>query len=750
VGATDRSPPPRRQETRGESTINARTRAVVQTTTYVILGTLLLRACWGRPAIRALLLGLGTGSLIAAIGIGVVLTYRGSGVVNFANGAVAIFIAYLFNGIRTKGRIYLPPLPNPFALIEGLVHRVDSSSTLKLPHWPTSISLGGKPSFTVAVLVALGLSVVLGLIFHFLIFRPLRYAPPLAKVVASVGLLIVLQSIITLRFGGTVIPVAPILKATPRRVLGVVIPQNQLVLAGIVVLLAGLLWVLFKFTRFGLATRAAAENEKGAVVLGFSPDFLAGVNWVLSTVIAGGIGILASPITALDNYSVPLLIVPALGAALLANFTSFGITCAAGIGMGMVESLVLFYSTKSWFPKNLPAVGVQQAIPFLVIIVAMFVRGQSLPTRGAIGRGRLPFAPFPRRVPAMASLGVVACLLGLFLLAFDWRQAIINTLVGSLVMLSLVVLTGFVGQISLAQMAIAGTAGFALSKFFGDWPFPLGPIAAALVATGFGLLIAIPALRVRGVNLAVVTLAAAVTIEQLVFNNKSLAGETGALAVKPPTILGQRVGPNNTDLAVFGIHGHDNFPPNVWFGVFCLVFTLVFAILVANVRRSATGRRFLSVRSNERAAASSGVGVSGTKLLAFALSAFVAGIGGVLSGYRFGSVTPTYFGSIASLTFLAFAYLGGISSVSGAIAAGFLVPNGITFTLLNKVFHISPNYTPLLGGIGLITTAILNPEGIAGGLRLTGQQIKGLVNERRSKARVGSPPAAPTAAGAGG
>ena len=106
----------------------------------------------------------------------------------------------------------------------------------------------------------------------------------------------------------------------------------------------------------------------------------------------------------------------------------------------------------------------------------MFARGKSLPERGTIGGGRLPFAPTPRHVPTLAVLGVAVALLGLFRLGFDWRQAIINTLVFAVIALSLVVLTGFVGQISLAQGAIAGTAGFALSKYFSDWPFPLGPL----------------------------------------------------------------------------------------------------------------------------------------------------------------------------------------------------------------------------------------------------------------------------------
>ena len=144
-----------------------------------------------------------------------------------------------------------------------------------------------------------------------------------------------------------------------------------------------LLYALFRFTRFGLATRAAAENEKGAIVLGFSPDFLAGANWVLATVIVGVFGIIVSPITTLDPISVPLLIVPALGAALLGGFTSFGVTVAAGLGIGMLQVLTVYYSAKNWFPvESLPAAGVAKSLPFIVIVIAMFARGKSLPERG--------------------------------------------------------------------------------------------------------------------------------------------------------------------------------------------------------------------------------------------------------------------------------------------------------------------------------------------------------------------------------
>jgi branched-chain amino acid transport system permease protein len=122
----------------------------------------------------------------------------------------------------------------------------------------------------------------------------------------------------------------------------------------------------------------------------------------------------------------------------------------------------------------------------------------------------------------------------------------------------------------------------------------------------------------------------------------------------------------------------------------------------------------LAVRANERAAAAAGISVKQTKVVAFALSAFVAGIGGALSGYRFGSVTPEYFGIFQSLAFLAFAYMGGISSVTGAVVGGLLVTNGMAFTVLDRWLGVSPSYSILIGGLGLIVTVITNPDGIAG------------------------------------
>ena len=702
---------------------------------------------------QAIILGLGAGSLIAAIALSVTLNYQGSGVVNFSAGAMAMYGGYIYYGLRTNGQLFLPPIPNPLALIEGGVHFFGAKS-FSLPHFPTVITLSHPGAGTEAygtiirsaampvweaLIIALAECAVLGLLFHLLIFRPLRKAPVLARVVASVGLFIVLQAIVVLRFGSNAESVNPILPQHPVPLpRGIRLPSDQLLLVAIVIVVTVILWAVFKFTRFGLATRASAENEKGALVLGYSPDFLAGVNWVASTVLAGLFGILVAPINqSIDPYTITLLIVPALAAALLARFSSFFVTLFAGLGLGMMTAWIQLISNKSWFPKSGGAAlpGLADALPFVIIIVVLVLRGKSLPTRGSIETMKLPFAPKTKRALPTTAAFTLLVAIALFLVTPDWRLAIVNALVGAVICLSLVVLTGYVGQISLMQMALAGMAGFTLSKVADAYhiPFPIGPLLGAVVAVGVGLLAGIPALRVRGVNLAVVTFAAAVTIQSVIFGNPAWSGVKGA-NVSPPTLFGINFGPNQPWTKFFG--GGKGLLPNPWFGVFCLIVVALLILAVVNIRRSRVGRHMLAVRSNERAAAAAGVSVSRTKILAFGVSAFIAGIGGALSGYRFGSVTSDYFGAVPSMLFLAFAYLGGISTVSGAVVGGMIVAGGISTLILTSWFHVSAQYTLLIAGVGLITMAIFNPQGVAGGIREITESLKHRMKTRSEGTNV--------------
>ena len=621
------------------------------------------------------LLGLGTGALIAGLALGVVLTYRGSGIINLATGAVAMVAGYSF-----------------WSLKSGFY----------------GFTMGTAPALVVTIFV----SVLVGVLMEVLVFRPLRTASPLAKLVASLGILLTLQAAMLLGFGTSAKQPPDIFPTNTVTVFDVTIPVNRFWLAGVVIVIAIVLVALYRWTRFGLATRAASENEVAGMLAGLSPNRLSMANTVLAAVVAGGMGVLAAPLVQLDSTSLPLQIVPALAAALFARFTSLGIACIAGLLIGIAQSLLYYASTLSWFPTDngnaLP--GMQALLTFVIIVIALFWRGSSLPGRGELVEKRLPAAPRPERVlrPA-AFFGPFAVLL-LIVLPYDYRQALMLSLIGMVVCLSLVVITGFVGQVSLAQVALAGVSGFVVSHLIVDAGvgFPWGPLAGSVAAAALGLLVGASALRVRGVSLAVVTLAAAVAIEQFGFNNTTWgAGSTGS-PVEQPTLAGLKIGSN----AAF--RGIDDKLPSPVLGFVFVFVVIILCLFVANLRRSTLGQRMLAVRSNERAAAAAGVSVRNVKFVAFALSSFIAGTAGWMYAYNFGSVSASRFGILIALAFVAFAYIGGITMVSGAVFGGLIATEGLFPHFFESMLGISGTWTLLFGGLVLIVNLIAFPEGVAG------------------------------------
>ena len=661
------------------------------------------------------LLGLGPGALIAGLALSLVVAHRGSNVVNLATGAIAMLGAYVFYGLRTAGYLFLPPIP--FA-----GHGVQLGAP-----WPVI------PAFA----LALGVCVLTGILFDVVVLRRLRGSSPLAKLLGSLGLLLVLQAIAVLRFGtsGQVAPSAlPGWTDNTVHIFGVGVPVSTFALAGIVVCAAAVLAVAYRFMRFGLATRAAAEDETKATMVGLSPNGLSLANTILASILAGGLGVLAASQSQLDPITIPLAVVPALGAALLARFTSFGIAAAAGLGMGIIESLVTYASSRPWFPTSngVPIPGVPAVIFFLIIIVAMYWRGSRLPQRGVLVERRLPSAPQAKRVLPSAALSFAACVVAFLLLPFDFRQALTNSLIGTVICLSLVVIIGFAGQVSLAQLALAGASGLVVSKLSVHLGigFPLGPALGACAATALGVFTGASALRVRGINLAIVTLAAAVAIQQFIFENPAIGGGLSGSRVRSPHLFSINLGPS----AGFPING-GQFPSPV-FGLVCAAVAVVLGMFVAALRRSPQGRQMLAVRSNERAAAAAGLDVRRVKLFAFAVSSFVAGIAGGLYAYDFGSVTTAQFGILPALAFVAFAYLGGITTVRGAAIAELLITDGVVVHAVNKWFGVPVAYQLLVAGLALIATIIGNPAGIADALRFDPGT---LLRRVRTSSRAGVP-----------
>lgn len=677
----------------------------------VVVGLLLAS---GKGTLQSALLGAGSGALIAALALGVVVVYRGSGVINIASGAMAMYSAYVFNSLNSQGDLLI---------LAWHVHVSDP--------WP----------FVPAMLGAMAVSALMSAVYYFAVFGPLRESSPVSKLVASVGLLLLLQAVVILSYGSQPIPVTAQFARTPTKLPGgLFIPTTQLSLVAAVILVAAVLWAIYRFSLFGLLTRSSAENGRNLMLIGRSPLVVGVGNWLFAGVVIALMSVLSTPIAGTVNpTTTTLLIVPALAAAVVGRFVSFGWALAGGLAIGMLQAIAQYWTAQSWFPRadDLPLPGLAESVPLIVIIVALLVQRRRVTGRGSLDGARLPFAPPSRYVLPKLAVGLIVGVIAFLVLSSAWRLATINTLVGIAICLSFVVLTGYVGQVSLAQMSLAGVSAFILANFATKLGigFPVGPLLGALGAMIVGLLVGYAALRVRGVQLAIVTLAFALAITAIVFQNAAWSRQGSGAEVPAPTFFGWEFG--NNAPAPFG----DGQIPNPVFGMFVLVVVLLLCWMTYSIRDSAWGRRMLAVRINERAAAAAGVSVRNTKLIAFAASGFIAGIGGALSAYRFGVVTPEYFGVFASLSFLAFAYMGGISTVGGAVIGGFLVTNGLIFTVLERWIGLSPNFTLLVGGLGLVLTVVMNPDGIAG---TTGAQIKGLL--RKQAGATGGPGAHSAAA----
>ena len=312
------------------------------------------------------------------------------------------------------------------------------------------------------------------------------------------GLFLYMLAMIADRFPSTAV-IRRILPTGTVDLLDRVLFVDRFLLAGFVLVIVLALTLLFRYTRFGLATRASAENQKGAVLLGLDPDYIAAVNWMMATVLAVVAMILIGSITlSLDAAQFSLLIVPALAAVLVGGFKSFVLTTVAGLAIGMTQSLMLSWQTDAdW----LPDIGLQAGLPFLVIIVTMMILAAS-PRPTWFARP----VPLPGSTDAPAPRG-------------DHRRAG-GRRVGRPARPQQRLATGHhhhhrldpdrplgrarhrLGRnsISLAQMAFAGVAAFALIRWSesAGLPFPLAPLLAAVVAMAVGILVGFPAVRVRG------------------------------------------------------------------------------------------------------------------------------------------------------------------------------------------------------------------------------------------------------------
>jgi sulfate-transporting ATPase len=605
------------------------------------------------------LLGIGTGALYGFSAQGLVVVYRGTGVLNFAHGAIGIAAAYF--------------------------------------EWELQANDGW--SYPAATVAAIALAALFGAAFHLVVMRRLRQAAPLVRVVATLGVLIGLEGVATVRYGSNVQPVHSQLPVDIWH-LGsrIYLTSDKVYLLIIAVVITTALWAFYKYSMFGLATSAVAENDRAAGALGVSRDRIATVNWALGSGLAALAAILLAPISSLSVSAMTNMLLPTMAAALVGRFTSFGLTLAGGIAIGVIETVINYYAS-TW---GNPGIGIGTSVPFVIVILILVFRGRSLPLRdfflqrqANVGTGRVRWAT----VTVAVALAIVL----LSNIPAAWDDAFAFTFGTALILLSVNVLIGYAGQISLAQYAIGAAGVWVAAVLVAEhgWPFWAAVLAGMAASVPLGALFALPAVRTRGISLAIVTLGLGAVLENIFFANSKYMGGLAGYVV------------GNTHL--FGWDINDVTHPARWASVCLVAFTLA-AIAVANLRRGRTGRRLLAVRGNERAAAALGISLRADKVYAFCLAAAIATLGSVFLNFNTQAVLLSGLSNSQSITLAGIAVIGGVGYLMGPLVGATFAVGSVGTQLVDSLFNSTvASWLQAFSGLILLTLILRQPDGLAVG-----------------------------------
>jgi branched-chain amino acid transport system permease protein len=594
------------------------------------------------------LFGLMLGCVYAIAAMGLVLTYTVTGVFNFAHGAVGMLAAFVYFELRVRHGV-----PTPIALL------------------------------VVVVLLAPTMGVVAERLLRR--FQGADFATSLVVTVAlTVGLLGIAQQV----FDPGEARNMPYLFGDHRLVLFSV-PVTYDRIAQVVVAIAvafGLRALLFR-TPLGARMRAVVDDPDLSRLNGVRSKTVARLSWMIGFSLAALGGVLFAGGQNLNAIVLTLLVLNAYGAAMVGRLTSLPMTVVGALLLGLCQEL----TNVSWlWPDSELFTRVQLAIPGLFLIVALLlVPSARLVAGRLVGRDEPAVPTLPRSlVSGLVTVLATAVLVNV--LPGDLHEHVVRALVVATISLSLVALTGLCGQVSLAQYLFVGVGAFVTGRFFGG-DSVLGMLLGGAVAATLGAIVALPAVRLRGLHLALSTFGIALVGREVVLGDQRVFG-LGGLNVGRPHVLGIST---SSDAA---------------FAVWCAVVFAVLAVGVGLLRRSWFGRQLTAVRDSELAAATLGLRVRRVKVIVFACSAFIAGCSGALFGGLSGAVQGTQFEPVNSLVIVLFAYVGGITTVFGALVAGAL------FALLT---YAQSNVADLAGLVFIAVGAAAiglgrQPNGIAG------------------------------------
>jgi sulfate-transporting ATPase len=544
------------------------------------------------------------------------------------------------------------------------------------------------------MLVALPLSVLsgalLGVLVERIFVRRLRPQGPTAQTVGTVAVTGLLIAVAAKVWGTTPLLAPKVFPEGTIEVAGAAIRYGDVGLFLVGVGISTALFAFFKYTEVGLAMRGAAQNRRGASLMGIDPDLTAAAAWALGGGLAALAGILLAAVTSLDPYNLSLQVLPAFVAALIGGLESLlGALAGAGIA-GLCFGLVPALGRLPVVGSILRYSGATQLVLTVLALVVMAVKGRrfSGSDSGDSGLAGGSLAAKPLQIGPGLVIALVGLAIWPLVAPFSALGTSLLAVELALVAISLVVLIGWVGQISLAQASFVGIGALMTGIFTRGWGlgFPFNAILAAATAGVAAVAFGMVALRVRGLYLAVSTLIFAWMADQFLFPSPWLGAGTGS-----STIPDQRIG------MIGGIPSFDFTSRKTLYYVFVAILALV-CIVLANLRDTKTGRAFFAVRGSELAASSLGIDVTRYKLLAFAVSGVVAGLGGSLLMMEQRTVVPAQFLFTISLQYLAIVVVGGLGSLSGAIAAGVL------FAGLNELFF---RVTALSGWLEVVSASLL-------------------------------------------
>jgi branched-subunit amino acid ABC-type transport system permease component len=647
--------------------------------------------------IRTLLLGIVSGSVYALASTGLVLTYKTSGVLNFGYGAVALFTSFCY--------------------------------------WQMTVRWGW-PVWPAALVVLFVVAPLLGVFLDTQLFRRIEGQPQIIGVIATVGLFVLLQGVVVLVWGGETRSVPGLFPhgtvAIPG---GANIGKDQLGVLVVAAAAAAGLGAMLRYTRLGIAFRAVVNNRSVAGLMAVNTGFISSLAWALSTSFAALTGILLTPRLLLSpEYIPPLIIAFVLGAASVGRMQSLPKAYMGGLIIGIAQALFIQYIQPR--SHNFILQKLSDSIPFLIITGAVLAAPKALRAAGGgasfVVRTREVVeraSPRARLATAAATVFVIAAIPILTGGSASWEIQMSIGMAYAIVFLSLVILTGYSGQISLGHTAFMGISAFTAAHVANDLhvPMVIALLVGALAAVPAGALIGFVAVRVHGIFLALMTLAFAFMAQSLFFESKAVSGGEGGVALNRPHL----------------IQGYGAF---YYFVLAALVLCVVFAV---NLRTGRTGRILAGMRDSETACRALGIPVTRYKLRVFGLSAFMAGVGAILLAMVREQATSRDFIPFYSLIYMALAVLGGIFHVGGAVVAGlfFGVYPKLTEIGFLHIGEFLSRVQLILFGLGATLALAQNPEGLFGELRRAGNALLRVWYRRGGVAPPPEPAPAPVAGG---